>query len=117
MWVAENLICENREKFLSTSSRNNLLACFEKGDGRTSVLFSAMTAEQEAISCRAVFYLYREKTTGDVHVLCVIYDLTEQQQQEKKLEELKTALELSHIYNSTSQMRPHFIYNALGSIQ
>ena len=80
MWVAENLICENREKFLSTSSRNNLLACFEKGDGRTSVLFSAMTAEQEAIPCRAVFYLYREMTTRDVLVLCVIYDLSELQQ-------------------------------------
>ncbi len=117
MWIAENLICENREKFLSTSSRNNLLACFEKDGGRTSVLFSAMTTERETIPCRAVFYLYREKTTGDVHVLCVIYDLTEQQQQEKKLEELKTALELSRIYNSASQMRPHFIYNALGSIQ
>ena len=48
---------------------------------------------------------------------CVIYDLTEQQRREKEMQELETALQMSRIRNFTSQMQPHFLYNALGSIQ
>lgn len=116
-WAAENLVCENREKYLAISSREHLLSCFEKGEGRASVSFSVVSADQGAVPCRAMFFLYRENATGDVHALCVIYDLTSQQRQEKELEELKAALEMSRIHNSASQMKPHFLYNALGSIQ
>jgi len=116
-WVAESLICENREKYLNVSSREHLLECFKQGIGRASVPFSIRAADGVPVPCRAVFYLYQEEATDDVHALCVVYDLTEEQRREKELEELRAQLELSRIRSSTSQMKPHFLYNALGSIQ
>ena len=47
----------------------------------------------------------------------VIYDLTEHQRREKERQELERELQMSRIRNFTSQMQPHFLYNALGSIQ
>ena len=64
-----------------------------------------------------MLYLYRDDTSGDVMAFCVTYDLTEQQRRDKELEELENELRMSRIRNFTSQMQPHFLYNALGSIQ
>lgn len=116
-WVAFNLVSSKRDKYLYISSRDHLLDCFAKGTARASVSFSIFADNEEELPCRAVFYLYSEQSTGDVHVLCVVYDLTEEQRREKELEELKVQLELSRIRSSASQMKPHFLYNALGSIQ
>lgn len=116
-WLCDNLVCDNCENYRRTSSRESLLECFEQGTGRASVPFSIMTADQGPVPCRAVFYLYRENATSDVHVLCVIYDLTQRQRREKELNELKEALDMCRMRNFTSQMKPHFLYNALGSIQ
>ena len=116
-FVAAKLVCENREKYAYVSSREHLLDCFEKGIERASVPFSAKAADGKVVPCRAVFYLYRERATRDVHVLCVIYDLTEEQRLEQEMKDLKSELDLSRIRSSTSQMKPHFLYNALGSIQ
>ena len=117
LWFHDNLVCENRKKYLRASDREYLLECFEQGEGRASVSFAIVTEEGDHVPCREVFYLYRERVTDDVHVLCVIYDLTQQQRREKELEELKQELSMSRIRNSASQMKPHFLYNALGSIQ
>jgi len=116
-WVCENIICENEDDYRRTSSRENLLACFERGAGRESVSFSVAAADEDPVPCRAVFHLYRERASGDVCSLCVIYDLTAQQRVEQELDELRTALDMSRIHTSSSQMQPHFLYNALGSIQ
>ena len=43
--------------------------------------------------------------------------MTEQQRKEMEMEKLEEELRRSRIHNSTSQMQPHFLYNALGSIQ
>jgi len=40
-----------------------------------------------------------------------------QQKKEKEMEELERKLQLCRIRNFTGQMQPHFLYNALGSIQ
>ena len=79
--------------------------------------FSSRTLQGEDQPCRKMFYLYRDNTTGDIMAFCVVYDLTEQQKKERELEKLETELQMSRIRNSTSQMQPHFLYNALGSIQ
>ena len=117
LWVHDNLIYENHERYLRASDREYLLECFERGEGRASASFTIITEEGDHIPCREVFYLYRERATDDVHMLCVIYDLTQQQRQEKEFEELRQELDMSRIRNSASQMKPHFLYNALGSIQ
>lgn len=116
-WICENLISDNIVKYREISSREYLLACFERGEKRASVSFSVYTKEGRRQPCREVFYLYQEWATDDIHALCVIYDLTEQQKRERELEELELELHMSRIRNSTSQMQPHFLYNALGSIQ
>ena len=116
-WIGDNLIAENKEKYLKISDRKYLTDCFVKGERRTSVLFSVYTMDGKKQPCRALFFLYREKVTGDLHVLCVIYDLTEQQSKEKEMQQMEKALSMSRIRNFTSQMQPHFLYNVLGSIQ
>lgn len=116
-WIAKYRVVENRDKYLEISSRQYLLDCFRRREKRASVSFSVKGQDGGSVPCRAVFYLYQERATGDVHVFCVIYDLTQQQRKEKELEELERELLLSRIRNSTSQMQPHFLYNALGSIQ
>lgn len=116
-WIGDHLIVENKERYLTIGSRKYLIDCFRRGEMRASVSFSVYGENGDVQPCKAVFYLYKEKVTGDLHVFCVIYDLTEQQRKEKELEELEQELSMSRIRNSTSQMKPHFLYNALGSIQ
>lgn len=116
-WLCEHQIVENNRQYEQISDRSYLLTCFERGEKRASVSFSARTSDGGAQPCKEVFYLYRDNASGDVFSFCVIYDLTEQQRKEKELQELETALQMSRIRNFTSQMQPHFLYNALGSIQ
>jgi len=110
-------IVENREGYAAVGSRENLLACFGKGEMRASVSFSVRRSDGSEQPCREVFFLYRDPSSEDVMAFCVLYDLTEQQRREKELRDLETALQMSRIRNFTSQMQPHFLYNALGSIQ
>ena len=116
-WCVENLIVENRDKYIETSDRNNLIDGFEHGSRRASVSFSMKTASGMDKPCRQVFFLYQDEATGDILAFCVLYDLTEQQRREKELEDLEEKLQMSRIRNFTSQMQPHFLYNALASIQ
>lgn len=116
-WFADNLIVKNKEKFEAISNRNYLIRCFERGERRASVSFSMKTAAGRIQACKKVFYLYKDEAAKDIMAFCVIYDLTEQQHKEKELRELERELQMSRIRNFTSQMQPHFLYNALGSIQ
>jgi len=116
-WRIENLIVENAEKYIEISDRNYLIQCFNRGERRASVSFSIKTASGRAQPCKKVFYLYQDEGTGDILAFCVLYDLTEQQRKEKELSDLEHELQMSRIRNFTSQMQPHFLYNALGSIQ
>lgn len=116
-WICKNIVVENTEKYRKIGSPEYLLKCFNEGELRTSIQFSVYTREGGVQPCREVFFLYKEQETEDVHVFCVIYDLTEQQKKEQEMEKLEYELRMSRIRNFTSQMQPHFLYNALGSIQ
>ncbi len=116
-WIGNNLVAGNKEKYMRISDRHYLMDCYMKGEKRASVSFSVYVKDGEPQPCRAIFFLYRERATGNLHVLCVIYDLTEQQRKEQELQEIEEELRMSRIRNFTSQMQPHFLYNALGSIQ
>ena len=113
---AEFVVAEN-EKYAQISNRDYLISCFQRGEKRASVSFSSRTANGDAQPCKKVFYLYQDAASGDILSFCVIYDLTEQQRKEMELEKLEEELRMSRIRNFTSQMQPHFLYNALGSIQ
>lgn len=116
-WILEHYITKNKNKYAQISDREYLLACFLRGEKRASVSFSLRKKTGDEQPCKEVFYLYRDHASGDVMAFCVVYDLTEQQRQEKEIQELERALQMSRIRNFTSQMQPHFLYNALGSIQ
>jgi len=115
--ICKEQVVKNADKFAFISDRNYLISCFERGEKRASVSFSIKRADEEPQPCSGVFYLYRDDGSGDIIAFLVVYDLTEQQRREKELEDLEDALKMSRIRNSTSQMQPHFLYNALGSIQ
>ena len=116
-WICNNLVVKNKEKYKRVAGKDYLLNLFKRGERRSSVLFSVYTEEGGIQPCREVFFLYEDETTRDVHVFCVIYDLTEQQKNEQEREDLEKELQMSRVRNFTSQMQPHFLYNTLGSIQ
>ncbi len=117
----QRLICSKvvfgAEAYERTGAAEYLISRFAQGDKRVSVSFSLRMDNGSVRNCSEVFFLYRDSVSGDVMAFCVIYDLTEQRRREKELQELENELKLSRIRNSTSQMQPHFLYNALGSIQ
>ena len=116
-WILKNRVTSEKEEAAKVSDRENLLKAFQLQNRRASVSFSVKKKNGADQPCREVFYLYRDEASGDVMAFCVIYDLTEQQLQEKERKDLEEELVLSRIRNSTSQMNPHFLYNVLGSIQ
>ena len=116
-WLCREQIIENAERYSVIGSVEYLTECFEKGEKRASVSFSLKKGENGTLPCKELFYLYRDNASGDIMSFCVIYDLTEHQRREKERQELERELQMSRIRNFTSQMQPHFLYNALGSIQ
>lgn len=116
-WIIDHQLIDNAARYARISSRDYLMNCFSQGDRRASVSFSVRLASGGNQPCREVFYLYQDDASGDILSFCVIYDLTEQQRKEKELRDLENELRMSRIRNFTSQMQPHFLYNALGSIQ
>ncbi|MBR3382771.1 MAG: histidine kinase [Clostridia bacterium] len=116
-WICDTMVVEGKERFVEIGDRGYLINCFEQGERRASVSFTALHDDGRKQPCRKVFYLYRDEATKDILSFGVIYDLTQQQRREKELEELQYKLQMSRIRNFTSQMQPHFLYNALGSIQ
>ena len=104
-------------RYAEVSNCAYLISCFARGERRASVSFSSRTANGAAQPCRKVYYLYQDKISGDIMSFDVIYDLTEQQRKEAELKALEAELQMSRIHNFTSQMQPHFLYNALASIQ
>ena len=105
------------EAYERDSSAEHLISRFAQGDRRMSVSLALRMDSGAVRNCSEVFFLYRDSVSGDVMAFCVIYDLTEQCRREKELQDLENELKMSRIRNSTSQMQPHFLYNALGSIQ
>lgn len=116
-WHIENMLVLNKEPFTKISDRHYLIDCFNKEERRASASFSMKTVDDQIQPCKIVFYLYKDASSGDILSFCVLYDLTEQQRKEKELKDLENELQRIRLRNFTSQMQPHFLYNALGSIQ
>lgn len=115
--LARHLISSGERRYLKISSVEYLMNCFVRNERRASVSFTIQNYRGEVYPFREVFYLYRDDSSGEVFAFAVFYDLTEEQRKEKERAELKELLKMSRIRNFTAQMEPHFLYNALGSIQ
>ena len=116
-WFARNLITDGVRDYRRISDKDYLIEHYNAGEKRASVSFSAKTVSGGVQPFKEVFYMYNDEQSGDILAFCVIYDLTEQQRREKEFRDLERQLQMSRIHNFTSQMQPHFLYNALGSIQ
>ena len=116
-WLCEGYVVGNVEEYKRVSDREYLIDCFEREEKRASVYFNTRGANGSVRTCRKIFYLYRDHSSKDILAFCVVYDLTEQLRKEQEMRKLEEELRLSRIRNFTSQMQPHFLYNALGSIQ
>ncbi|MBR0456190.1 MAG: histidine kinase [Firmicutes bacterium] len=116
-WLIDHLLATNRDVYQLVTKNDYLIDAFEKGERRVSLDFSYRNPAGGLQPCKQVYYLYQDETSKDIMSFCVVYDLTEQQKKEKEMEELERKLQLSRIRNFTGQMQPHFLYNALGSIQ
>ena len=116
-WIADNIVVMNKKGFEEASSREALLKVFGNGGKIASAAYSIRTLRGDVQPCRELFFLYQNSISKDIHLFSVVYDLSEQQKKEQEMKSLEEELRLSRIHNSTSQMQPHFLYNALGSIQ
>lgn len=117
-WVCANSIVKDVDKYRQIADRNHLIKCFDSGERRASVSFSVKTSgEEEEKICKELFHIYQDKASSDIMAFCVIYNFTEEQRREKELQDLEKKLQMIRIKNFTSQMQPHFLYNALISIQ
>lgn len=116
-WVFDNLLATNHDTYKLVTRKEYLIEAFERGERRVSLDFCFKIGEKEQQPCKQVFHLYQDVASKDIMSFCVVYDLTEQQKKEKEREELERRLQMSRIRNFTGQMKPHFLYNALGSIQ
>ena len=116
-WMLREVVTKGAKEYERVSDAAYLISRFSSGDRRVSLFFSARMENGAVRQCSEIFYLYREEASGNIMAFCVVYDLTEQRRRDKELRDLENELKMSRIRNSTSQMQPHFLYNALGSIQ
>lgn len=100
-----------------------------KADGRTYSFESSLTANGEKICWIRTTIIPISDEDGMVDtILFAIFDISEKQREIEKIEEeqegllvelddVKKELEYSRIKTASSQMQPHFLYNALSSIR
>ncbi len=116
-WWADNMLLSDKREFLEFSNCEHLIECFEKDDRVVSIECRATTVSGGISVCLETYYISRDKVTKDILAICVLYDLTQQKKHERDIQELRETLRQMRMKNFTSQMQPHFLYNALSSIR
>ena len=116
-WCADTKLLSSKDSFFNTCNSSYLISAFNSGMPYTEFQCHAKFAENDDRLLRVVFFVNRNTSTGHIMALFVAYDITEMSRKNKEVENLQEALKESRIKNSMSQMQPHFLYNALGSIR
>ncbi len=116
-WCIENKILSDKNSFMSSCKSDYLISAFNSGMPYIEVQCKAKFTSGEERSLRIAFFINRNTGSGNIMALCIVYDITELNRKSKEVKELQEALKESRIKNSMSQMQPHFLYNALGSIR
>ena len=115
-WCAEK-VTSSKESFLDTCNSSYLISAFNSGMPYVEIQYSTKFFNQEERTLRLVFFVNRNTGTGNIMALFVAYDISEMSQKTKQVADLQEALKEARFKNSMSQMQPHFLYNALGSIR
>ena len=116
-WCIENKILSDKSSFMSSCKSDYLIGAFNSGMPYIEVQCKAKFSSGDERSLRIAFFINRNTGSGNIMALCIVYDITELGRKNKEVKELQEALKESRIKNSMSQMQPHFLYNALGSIR
>ena len=116
-WCIENKILSDKNLFMSSCKSDYLISAFNSGMPYIEVQCKAKFTNGDERSLRIAFFINRNTGSGNIMALCIVYDITELSRKNKEVKELQEALKESRIKNSMSQMQPHFLYNALGSIR
>ena len=116
-WFGNHMLLSDKEEFLSFCNCVSLIESFHEGKSIASIEYKSRTVIGTDIMCREIYYMSLDQLTGDVRSFCVLYDLTRQRQRDKDVQILQEDLQQMKVKNFISQMRPHFLYNALSSIR
>ena len=104
-WWAENGQVTDIDEFLKVSNCAYLISRFEQGQTMVNVLSAFKNDKGEPRVWRQENYLYRDSISGDICSYCVVWDITEEKEMERNLEEaLKTA-------RSANEAKSNFLFN------
>ncbi len=116
-WCVNSQILSEKSAFMNSCNAEYLIGAFNSGMPYIELQCRAKFFNGDERSIRVAFFINRNTGSGDIMALCIVYDITELSLKNKEVKELQEALKESRIKNSMSQMQPHFLYNALGSIR
>lgn len=116
-WFADNYVVGNEKQYREINNADHLIKCYNNGMNRISLSFTIRDDYGGEQLINKIMFLYQVKSKDDVYAFCVTYDSTQKMNMERENEELRKTLTLNRVQELTSQMQPHFLYNALGSIQ
>ena len=114
-WISKNVCATDMDEFLMLNSVDYLISRYNKNELMTESFFHYRVHGN--MICRAVYYMYENKFDGKIHAFSIIHDITEQYNSEQEIKKLIGEVRDAQIRSSTSQMQPHFLYNALASIR
>ncbi len=87
------VLAESMEQYLSTVNVGNLLRCFERGDREVIAEYWSEASGQEQMCVRQSFVMTKDDNTGDIMVMVVSKDVTEQvKKQREQTQALQDAL-------------------------
>lgn len=104
-------------EFYKNNSCVHLCQEYENGRHLVETNYRAQWLDGTVRELRQNFYMSRRSQDNKIVALCVMYDMSEKVGRDRQIENLTEQLNQTRIKISTSQMQPHFLYNALGSIR
>ena len=124
-YLSKIIVNSNEDDFIESTKASSLIDQYYMDNRRLLKSFKvkfledpdSRYAECEVREIDEVIYISQDNQSGDIIALIVFFDMTERNEQTLKMESLVETLRLTRIRNFSSQMQPHFLYNALASIR
>ena len=104
-WWSENRLLSDPVEFLKVSNRAYLISRFESGEKKVSVLCTSKDEKGDPKIIRQEYYLYQDAASGDINTFCIVWDITEEKEIERKLEEALSSAQ------SANEAKSNFLFN------
>ena len=116
-WWASSMSARDRETFMNVSNTRYLISEHQRGQYYVEVQCRNKFNSEQERDLRVAYFLTHNNATDNIMALCVLYDMTDINENKMQVAKLTEELSTSRVRNSIGQMQPHFLYNALGSIR